>query len=268
MVTGEIELEETELLLLQHLLGGDNFGAGYDDFRNKNINAAQFKANHRGDLYRTTVVERAQEGGRLSELRFRIEVPSIRDDDPDREINVVANREGFFRSRQKGPHTLLDQFIGNLAIVKEYRDKLTPLDNLLEEYIEQKTLSIGQSRKNQLMTINRAFKKLIDDHLNGLEYESEEIEIYKAIVANTGIALSNLSLRDEQYPDIGDFDGETLDYRGCISEFFEVYAVHVNGMARPDFDLLAGHLYYILNREDEYNTPTELLEYIESTYDI
>lgn len=268
MVSGEIELKETELLLLQHLLDGDNFGAGYDDFRNKNINAAQFKANLRGDLYRTTVVEQAQEGGRLSELHFSIEVPSTTDDDPDREINVVANRDGFFRSRQKGPHTLLDQFIGNLAIVKEYRNKLVPLDELLEEYIEQKTLTIGQSRKNRLMNINRAFKRLIDDHLNGLDYESEEIEIYRAIIANTGIALSGIPLRDDQYPDIGEFDGNNLDYRGNISEFFEVYAVHVNGNARPDFDLLAGHLYNILNKEDEYSTPTELLEYIESTYDI
>lgn len=267
MVAGEIELKETELLLLQHLLGGDNFGAGYDDFRNKNINAAQFKANHRGDLYRTTVVERAQEGGRLSELHFRIEVPS-RHDDPDREINVVANREGFFRSRQKGPHTLLDQFIGNLAIVREYRDKLIPLDELLEDYIEQKTLSIGQTRKNEVMTINRAFKELVDEHLNGLEYDAEEIEIYKAIVANTGIALSSLPLRNDEYPDIGEFDGSRLDYRRKISEFFEVYAVRVEGNTRPDFDLLAGHLYYILNKPDEYDAPTELLEFIESTYDI
>lgn len=268
MVAGEIELKETELLLLQHLLGGDNFGAGYDDFRNKNINAAQFKANHRGDLYRTTVVERAQEGGRLSELHFRIEVPSTRHEDPDREINVVANREGFFRSRQKGPHTLLDQFIGNLAIVKEYRDKLVPLDELLEDYIEQKTLSIGQSRKNEVMTINRAFKELIDEHLNGLDYESEEIEIYKAIIANTGIALSSLPLRNEEYPNIGEFNGGNLDHRGRISEFFETYAVRVEGSVRPDFDLLAGHLHNILNRQDEYDSPTELLEYIESTYAI
>lgn len=267
MVAGEIELKETELLLLQHLLGGDNFGAGYDDFRNKNINAAQFKTNQRGDLYRTTVVERAQEGGRLSELRFRIEVPSGQDD-PDKQINVVANREGFFRSRQKGPHTLLDKFIGNLAIVKEYRDRLVPLDELLEDYIEQKTLSIGQTRKGEIMKINRAFKDLVDEHLNGIEYDAEEIEIYKSIVANTGIELSALPLRNDEYPDIGEFDGSHLDQRRKVSEFFEVYAVRVEGNARPDFDLLAGHLYNILNKPDKYDTPTELLEFIESTYDI
>lgn len=266
MVEGEIELKETELLVLQHLLGGDNFGATYDDFRNKNIDAAQFRADERGNLYRTAMVEHAQEGGRLSELHFLIEIPKKH---TDREIKVVAHREGYFRSREKGPHTLLDQFIGNLAIVMEYRDKLVPLDERLEEYIDAKSLSIGQTRTGELLEMNRAFDELVSEDFSAIDYDEGDISVYKSIIANIGIELCKLNLRNDDYPDIDGFDGNMIDYQGGkISEFFEEYAVRVEGLARPDFDQLAGHLYYILNREDEYGTLTGMLEYIENTYDI
>jgi len=265
MVEGEIELKETELLVLQNLLGGDNFGASFDDFRNKNIDAAQFRADERGHLYRTAMVEQAQEGGRLSELHFLIEVPPKH---TDREIKVVAHREGYFRSRQKGPHVLLDQFIGNLAIVMEYRDKLVPLDERLEKYIEAKSLSIGETRRGELMEVNRAFKDLIAENFNAFDFEEGDMEVYKSIIANVGIELYKLNLRDDEYPDISDFDGGNIDHHGKISEFFEVYSVRVEGYVRPDFDLLAGHLYYIMNRRDDYDSLTGMLEFVEDTYDI
>ncbi|KAA9410724.1 hypothetical protein EGO51_13235 [Haloarcula hispanica] len=267
MVSGEFNLKETELLMLQHLLGGDNFGAGYDSFRNKDINAAQFKSDEEGELYRTTMVERAQEGGELSELHFRLEVGSEGNNE-DRKIKVVAHREGYFRSRQNGPPELVDRFVGNLAIVNEYREKLTPLNELMEDYIHKKSLSLGGSREQIKMQTVRAFRQLVDEHFTSIDYTSEERSVYVAITANVGLSLATLDLTDDRYPSISGFDGNTIDYNGKISEFFKDYLVLSEGVAKPDFDLVAGHLHNILTNSQDFDSLIEVLEYIEETYDI
>ena len=267
MVAGEIELRETELIVMQHLLGGDNFGAGYDEFRNKNLNAAQFKTDRRGNIYRTAVVETAQAGGRLAELRFRIEAPT-EDEDSKRQIKVVTNRDGFFRSRQRAQDELLDQFFGNLAIVLGYRDKLVPLDKRLDDYIEYKNFGMGESRRRLLMEVDRAFKNLIKQNFNAMEFDKGEIEVYMSIIANAGIELSKIDLTDDELPSVTGFDGDNIDYFGKVSDFFETYAAYVEDGFRPDFDLLAGHLHHILTYSDGYDSLTGMLTYIENTYDI
>lgn len=267
MVEGEIKLQETELLVLQHLLDGENFGMGYDDFKNKDIDYAAFQAPDRGRLYRTEVVNRAREGGRLSELEFRIEVETS-DSSPDRQINAVVDREGIFRSRQNGPAELANRFIANLEIVKKYRDKLTPLNTLLDDYVSSKSLMVGPTQDQIFNQTSRSFGDLVENRFTAIDHEDREREVYKSIVANIGIELSKLPLRNNRYPDIEDYDGSNMDYNGQISDFFEVYATRVEGADRPDFDLLAGHLHHVLRSSDEYNSLPEMLDFVERTYDI
>lgn len=267
MVDGEIGLQETELLVLQHLLDGENFGMGYDDFEDKNIDYAAFQAPDRGRLYRTEVVNRAREGGRLSELEFRIEVET-NDSSPDRQINAVVNREGTFRSRQNGPDELADRFMANLEIVMEYRDKLTTLGVLLDDYVSSKSLMVSATQDQMFDKTSRAFGDLVEDKFTAINHEGRDREVYKSIVANVGIELSKLPLRNDRYPDIDNYDGKNIDYDGQVSDFFEVYATRVEGTERPDFDLLAGHLHHVLRSGDEYDSLPGMLDFVERTYDI
>jgi hypothetical protein len=269
MVAGEIELKETELLLMQHLLGGENFGAGYDDFRNKGLSAAQFQAEHRGNMYTTDVVGRAAEGGRLNELNFSIELPLDEEDESAREIDITAYRDGYFRSDNNTPTKLVDRFFGNLAIILQYRNKLTPLNQLLDNYIEEKSFGLDAGRDTERMKKSRAFENLIKDKFSAFEVNESEIAVYQSIIANVGIELCKLNLADDEYPNITGFDGDSIDYNGGdISEFFNVYATFVEDGYRPDFDLVAGHLYHIMTNSDEYNSLNGMLNYIEDTYDI
>lgn len=267
MVAGEIELKETELVVLQNLLGGDNFGAGYDDFSNKNMNIAQFKAQQRGNVFQTALVEKAIDDGRLSRLDFRIEADE-NDDNSERQIKVVADREGYFRSRQKAPDELLDRFFGNLAIVLEYRDKLVPIDKHIDKYIENLSLGMGKTRRSVDLETNRAFKELIKNDFTAIDYEQSDILVYKSIISNTGIALCDLNLGSDDYPNLTLIDGGDINYQNRIEDFFEVYSINVGSGVRPDFDLLATHLNYILTYSDGYDSLTEMLAFIEDTYGI
>ncbi len=259
----EVALMETELLLLQHLLDGDNFGVGYDQFHNKDINAAQFRSDDRGQLYRTKVVERAKEGGRLSELRFKV---AVNPDETDREIKVVVNREGFIRSRQNGQPDLVDRFVGNLAVINEYEEMLTPLDTRIDEYLSDKDVAWGKDRTQIRMEVNRAFKKLVDDYFESTDYSEDERAVYEAIVANIGIKIAKLDLYSDDYNDFSDYNGSEINYLGRVREFFNDYLRIVEERAGIDFDHVAGHLHYVLTREDEYDSLIGLLEYVEGEY--
>lgn len=274
MVAGEIELEETELIVLQNLLGGDNFGAGFDDFNNRNMNLAQFRAKQRGNVYRTTMVDQAREDGRLARLHFRIDVFENRDensedDDSARQIKVVVDRNGYFRSRQRAPDELLDRFFGNLAIVLEYRDKLVPINQHIDKYVDNLNIGMGETRNGVRSETQRAFQQLIRKQLTVLDFEKDDIPVYSSIIVNTGIKLLDVDLNSDDFPNITGFDGSNIDYQdGRISDFFEVYGVNIGDGFRPDFDLLAGHLNHILSYSDGYDSLTGMLEFVENTYDI
>jgi hypothetical protein len=266
MVAGELELKETELVAMQYLLEGENFGASYDEFRDKNLNDAQFRADQQANMYIHDAVQRATEGGRLAEINFSVGVPSQSDD--GREVDVIAYRDGHFRSSNNTPNEVVDEFFGNLAIVLQYRDKLIPLGERLEDYIEEVSAGMSQTRKREVMMIDRAFTQLIDNHFTAIDYDEEERDLYKSIIANVGIELSKIDLSDDDLPDMSDFDGDNLNYQSKIKDFFENYAAYVEGGYRPNFDLLAGHLNHIMTNSDECDSLTGLLSYVEDRYDI
>ncbi|WP_254545822.1 hypothetical protein [Halomarina pelagica] len=200
-------------------------------------------------------------------MSVSIKLP-LDDDAISREVDIVAYRDGYFRSSNNTPDELLDRIFGNLAIILQYRDKLTPFSELLEDYIGVKSLGIGETKRRERMRTNRAFKKLVQNHFTAVDFDESEIEVCMALIANIGIELCKIDLTQEDLPEIAGFDGDNIDYKGKISDFFAAYATLVEDGFRPDFDQVAGHLYHIMTASDEYDTLTEMLRYVEETYDI
>ena len=81
---------------------------------------------------------------------------------------------------------------------------------------------------------NRALDNLIETYFGEQDTQTEELRLYKSMIANIGIKLC-----DEGIPNAEDIDGVTevddfYEYDGKIEAFFNDYASH--RLDKPDTD--------------------------------
>lgn len=258
--------------MLQHLMEGDNFGVGFENFQNRDMEAAQFKSDERGSVYRTRLVSQARSDGDLAELTFKVESK-----EDDRELKVVVGNSGFIRSRQRGNPSLVSEFVGNVEIVREYRGFLKSLDSRISEYIHEKPDSeLDEGRESTIQETKRGFNKLIRDNRYDAdrEYTEEELRVFEALIANIGLEFCKLNLSDEEYPDLSHFDAaDDIDHLGKVSEFYKDYRIIVETETRPDWEILGAHIDYVLRAYADSDTGGEelanlvdLIQWVEAKY--
>lgn len=268
----ELDLGEIEMLMLQHLMEGDNFGVGFENFQSRDMDAAQFQADERGSVYRTRLVSQARSDGDLTELTFKVE-----SEEDDRELKVVVGNDGFIRSRQRGTPSLVANFVGNVEIVREYRDFLEPLNSLISDYIHEKPdAELDGGREATVQETKRGFNKLIrsDRYDSSQDYTEEEMRVFESLIANVGLEFCSLNLSDDEYPDMSESDAAAeIDYLGKVSEFYEDYRSIADKATRPDWDSLAPHIDYVLRAYadpdtggEELDNLVDLIQWVETEY--
>jgi hypothetical protein len=272
MSDSELELREIEMLMLQHLMEGENFGVGFENFQNRDMEAAQFKSDERGSVYRTRLVSQARSDGDLAELVFKME-----SEEDDRELKVVVGNSGFIRSRQRGNPSLVSEFVGNVEIIREYRGFLESLDSRISKYIHEKPDSeLDEGRESTIQETKRGFNKLIRDsrYDSDREYTEEELRVFEALIANIGLEFCELNLSSDEYPDLSHFGAaDDIDHLGKVSEFYEDYRVIVGKATRPNWDTLGAHIDYLLRVYTDADTGGEeltnlvdLIQWVENEY--
>lgn len=249
------EIRETELLLIQNLMRGDNSGLDYSEFRDSSVNTARYRGDRAESMYESPVLEPAREEGRITQVRFYVDYD---DGTVEKPVQVRAYRDGHVSTTKPTRDDFLNELEDHLASIRAYRDFLDPLDDLVSEYVYQAFRGAFTSPEDvHRERVNRAFRGLVDDYFDEDDYQDEERHVFESIIANIGIELSQLDLTDDAYPDVGEV--ETLPYNdGYIEDFFEEYAVNAAETTRPDFDLLSSHLHHLLHQH--WETPIDIIE--------
>lgn len=261
MTQDELSLRETELLLLQNLMRGDNSGLDYEEFRDSSVNTARYRGDRTESMYGSPILEPAREEGRITQVRFYVDYD---DGTIEKAVQVRAYSDGHISTTKETQEDFLSEIEEHLAAIRDHREFLDPLDDLIDEYIYQAFRGSFTSPEDiHRERVNRAFRNLVEDYFDEDDYQDEERHIFESIIACLGIELSRLDLTDNTYPDV-DEDEMMPRQEGKIEEFFEHYAVTADGMTRPDFDLLSSHLHHLLRQR--WDSPIEIIEYAIEQY--
>jgi hypothetical protein len=261
MSQAELSLRETELLLLQNLMRGDNSGLDYEEFRDSNVNTARYRGDRAESLYGSPILEPAREEGRITQVRFYVD---YNDGTIEKPVQVRAYSDGHISTTKPTQEDFLNELEQHLAAIREHREFLDPLDDLIDEYVYQAFRgSFASPEDIHRERVNRAFRNLVSDYFDEDDYQDEERHIFESIIACLGIELSRLDLTADTYPDV-DEDEMMPRHEGYIEDFFENYAVTADGMTRPDFELLSSHLHHMLGQR--WESPLEIIEYAIEEY--
>ncbi|SNR56562.1 hypothetical protein SAMN06264855_1163 [Halorubrum vacuolatum] len=241
--------------MLQNLMRGDNSGLDYSDFRDSSVNTARYRGDRSESLYGSPVLEPAHEEGRITQVRFYVDYD---DGTVEKPVQVQAYNDGHINTTKPTQEDFLNELEGHLAAIRDHREFLDPLDDLIDEYVYQAFGgSFASPEEVHRERVNRAFSSLVNNYFDEDDYQDEERHVFESIIANTGIELSKLDLEDDSYPNVD--EDETLPYQdGRIEEFFEKYAVTAEETTRPDFDKLSSHLHALLHQR--WDTPLEIIE--------
>lgn len=254
-------LRETDLLMLQNLMRGDNSGLDYGEFRDSSVNTARYRGDRSESLYGSPILEPAREEGRITQVRFYVDYD---DGSGERPVQVQAYSDGHVSTTKPTQEDFLNELEENLAAIREYREFLDPLDDRIDDYVYQAFRGSFTSPEDiHRERVNRAFNSLVTEYFDEDDYQDEERHIFESIIASIGIELSHLDLTDSAYPSV-DEDELMPRQDGYIEDFFEHYAVSAEGITRPDFELLSSHLHHMLLQG--WESPLEIIRYAIDEY--
>lgn len=258
------ELKETELLLVQNLMKGENSGLDYGKFREPGVNKARYRGSRSESLYESRVLEPAREAGRITQVRF---YSTYDDGTGPRPVQVRLYTDTHVSTTKPVEVDFLDTIEGYIADALSERDYLIPLEDLLNEFVYQKFSSSFVSPESQYKErIINAFDRLIEEFFDEDDYQDEERYIFQSIIANIGIKISRLDLTKPKYMDVEE-NGFLPREEGSIKEFFDDYSKYVDGKTGSDFDVLWNHLHHIITVKN-WENPLEIIRFACRQYDL
>jgi hypothetical protein len=121
-------------------------------------------------------------------------------------------------------------------------------------------------RNSHISDTNRAFNALIEDYFERDETPTEELRLYKSMIANIGIKLCDQEIpAADDVSEVSDVD-DFYDYEGKIEEFFQDYSQRSLGKTGIDFDALSNHLDHLLKQN--WDSPIGIIEHAIDLYDL
>lgn len=264
-MTTPLELNGTELLLLQQQMEGDVAGLGYT-LEVVGVDRADFTGTPEEDIHRTNIVQEADESGEIRKVKFYIDYPGT-PTDPERAIMLSIFNDGHLTCSKPVTPDLLDATVNEIALVKSFAGFLIPLNRLMDEYLEDKFRGRSTRRKRaHARETSVAFRELVEQSFDATQVSGAQHRLYQSLVASIGVKLCEGGVPSTSgYPDI-DSSLSIPDTSGKIKEFFEDYSRHVFSESSIDYSSLASHLRHILIQD--WDRPLEIVEFAIDTYDL
>lgn len=275
-----MELNETELLLLLHEQAGDVSGLGYR-LEIAGVDRADYRGTRYEDMHGTGVVSEADEVGEIRKIDFYVDYEG-EVGEPDRAVILSVYEDGHINCSKEVRPEIVDELKDAIVEVRSYREYLTPLNSLIDEYADSKFKGQSSRRKfSYFGDINKGFEEMIKTYFGEDTFEGPRGRLYQTLLANIGIALltQGTDSDDIKAPDSDGYEGvsdfpEFPDDTGMVEQFFQDYARHVlNEPDGIDFEELSNHLHHLLNGPDsesgldpDWDHPISILEYTIEKY--
>ncbi len=263
--TNLLDLNETELLFLLQEMEGEISGLGYT-IEIAGVDTADYTGQHDEDIFDTELVRAADDAGQIRKVKFYVDHPRA-DADDERDVMLRIFDDGHLTTSKPVPAKLLDVIVYEIHTIRSYKEFLTPFVELVRSYAGEKFRGRSSTMLNSHVgDTNRAFDTLIETYFGSDETPTEELRLYKSMIANIGIKLC-----DEGIPKAEDVDGvddisHFYEYDGKIEEFFRDYSIRVLDEPDIDFDELSNHLDHLLNQS--WESPADIIEYSIQQYDL
>lgn len=249
-------LKETELLLIQNLMDGDNSGLDFGGFLDKNLKTAKYRGDRNETLSRSPVLSPAREQGTITQARF---YHRYDDGTGPRPVQVRVYHDGHISTSKPTKPDFVDAVTEHFLTVFKYRDYVQPLDEVISGFIDDRFRDELYSGEDSYRSDKmQAFGGLVDQYISNDSFDESERLVFEATIANIGIKLSQLDLTDSKYPNIGGATNRP-DKERDLKEFFENYSDYVLKSTQPDFDTLWMHLEHVINRPS-HNSPIDIIE--------
>ena len=175
--------------------------------------------------------------------------------------------DGHLTTSKPVPAKLLNATVAQINDIRGYNEFLTPLSELIYSYVSAKFRGKSTTMRNShISKTNRAFNALIENYLERGETPTEEIRLYKSMIANIGIKLCNEGIpRTSGVSEVAEVD-DFHDLEGKVEEFFQDYSQRSLGSDRIDFDELSNHLDHLLKQN--WDSPVGIIEHAIDLYDL
>lgn len=263
--TGRLEMNETELLLLLQEMEGDISGLGYT-LEIAGVDTADFTGQRDEDMVDTEVIRAADEAGHIRKIKFYVDHPAA-DPGDERDVMLRIFDDGHLTTSKPVPSDLLDAIVFQINIIRGYDGFLTPLIELIHSYVGAKFRGKSSMMRNShISKTNLAFNNLIEEYFEKHQTPTEELRLYKSMIANIGIKLCDVGIPNTADVDEASEVDEFYDLEGKIEEFFQDYSQRSLGKTSIDYDELSNHLDHLLRQD--WKSPIEIIEYAIDLYDI
>lgn len=259
-----LELNQTELLLLQQEMEGDVSGLGYT-LEIAGVDTADISGTRDEDMFGTHIVKSIDESGQIRKIKFYVDY--LGEDEPERAVMLRIFDNGHLTTSKPVQTELLDAIVDEIKTIRNYKGYLTPLSELIFSYAPAKFR--GQpstARASYIRKTHEAFNRLIERNFGGSDTPTSEERLYRSMVANIGIKLCETGIPTaEDTTDVYTTD-EFYDYEGKIEEFFNDITRRQLDLRSINYDELSNHLNHLL--EQDWDSPVDIIEYAIEKYDL
>lgn len=263
--TSLLDLNETELLFLLQEMEGEISGLGYT-IEIAGVDTADYTGQHDEDIFDTELIRAADDAGQIRKVKFYVDHPRA-DAGDERDVMLRIFDDGHLTTSKPVPAQLLDAIVEEIHIIHGYRQFLTPFVELVRSYAGEKFKAMSSTMLNSHVSeTNRGLDNLIELYFGSDGTPTEELRLYKSMIANIGIKLCDEGIPQAANVDDVDEIEDFYEHDGKIEAFFRDYASHRLGQPDIDFDELSNHLNHLLIQD--WDSPADIIEYAIEQYDL
>ena len=271
-MTVNLSLNETELLLLQQEMEGNVSGVGYK-LNIAGVETAEYRGLENQDIFDTEPVRASDRSGWIRKIKFYVQDP--RNGRSNTTVLLSVFNDGHIRCDRFVPPELADNIVDEIVRIKQYKSYLTPLNELLAEFVDRTYRGRPHLRDEFISDVNTEFENVIDEYYDTTNFSEQEDRLHISLLANIGIAISENGVPSaSSVPDVNQISSSSLSVEdGNIEDFFSEHAYEVNNVQNLDYSELVNHLEHLLTqpwnqRPAQTSTPLEMLEYAIEHYDL
>ncbi|WP_430639474.1 hypothetical protein [Haloferax volcanii] len=259
------ELRENELLLIQHLLNGENCGLDYGGFQDQHISSAKYRGTRKNTLTNSPVLTPASEQGEITQIRFY----HTHDDGSGkpRPVQIRLHDDGHFSTSVVALPKLADEVNGCCQSVLDYREYLRTIDDIINDYIVAKDRDSLQFAEGAYRRRKRnAFNDLVEQLFDSNSFDDTEVTVYASVIATIAIWFLEIDLESGQYPNVPTA-GQHPEREEEIKELLKDYSDYHLNSTRPNYEAIWNHLAEMI-QENNKGSPIDILNTAIENYDL
>jgi len=262
-----VELDGTELLTIQYLLGGQNSRYGFK-FELLGLDKADFSGSRDEEMLQNQLVQDAEQTGDLRKVTFYVEHQDS--NGQTRAVQLNFYEDGHTTSSNEVTPSEYDRFIDAIYTARSYSEYLTSLNELLEEYAQ--TMELSEEREWRKEKVAEEFIDISTSDLGVNENDILGRYMHNMILANIGIDIYGEVSERVDNPSESEVTGA---WGGPIADFFKTYAQYnIPNAGTREYKFVASNLSQLVSEwtdSEDYQTGGDaigLLEFFVEEYDI